>query len=302
MEWLLSHPEEEMEATIAAAGEPATGTETAQPSEGAAAAGSGEPPEASGTSETAEAKSLKCDDCGRLFKSQLEVEFHAAKSGHSNFSESTEEKKPLTEEEKKEQLAKIEEKMRQKRLEREEKEKLEALDREKTRIRSGKEMLEAKARMEEQEMKKLVEQRKREKLEEKMARERVRAQIESDKAARRAKAEGQSASAVVSTPPQTNVQPSPVGTTSNTPKNYKTTRIQVRLLNGSTLTETFEAKEQLAAIRLFIQLKTGETATPFGLMTNFPKKVFSDQDYEKPLEELGLVPSAVLIVTRGHMA
>lgn len=82
--------------------------------------------------------------CGRLFKSQLEVEFHAAKSGHSSFSESTEEKKPLTEEEKKEQLRKIEEKLKQKRKEREEKEKVEALEREKHRIKSGKEISAAK--------------------------------------------------------------------------------------------------------------------------------------------------------------
>lgn len=33
-------------------------------------------------------------------------QFHAARSGHSNFSESTEEIKPLTEEEKKQQLEK----------------------------------------------------------------------------------------------------------------------------------------------------------------------------------------------------
>ena len=38
--------------------------------------------------------------CGKLFQTNEEVEFHAVKSGHSNFSESTEEKKPLTEEEK----------------------------------------------------------------------------------------------------------------------------------------------------------------------------------------------------------
>lgn len=47
---------------------------------------------------------MRCDECLRLFKTNLEVEFHAAKSGHANFSESTEEKKPLTEDEKKEQL------------------------------------------------------------------------------------------------------------------------------------------------------------------------------------------------------
>ena len=53
---------------------------------------------------TDKAKSMQCDDCLRLFKTNLEVELHASKSGHTNFSESVEEKKPLTEEEKKEQL------------------------------------------------------------------------------------------------------------------------------------------------------------------------------------------------------
>ena len=82
--------------------------------------------------------------CNKLFKTQLEVEYHATKSGHSNFSESTEEKKPLTEEERREQLKKIEEKLKLKRKEREEKEKHEALEKEKRRIQSGKEMTEAK--------------------------------------------------------------------------------------------------------------------------------------------------------------
>lgn len=127
----------------------------------------------------------------RLFKNQMEVEFHAVKSGHSNFSESTEEKKPLTEEEKKEQLARLEEKLRQKRLERDEREKQDALEKERVRIKSGKDLLNAQRRIEELEMKKLVEQRKREKQEERTARERVRAQIESDKLARKAAMEGQ---------------------------------------------------------------------------------------------------------------
>lgn len=65
-------------------------------------------------------------------------------SGHENFVESTEEKKPLTDEERKEQLAKIEAKLKQRRLEREAREKEETLLREKARIKSGKELLEAK--------------------------------------------------------------------------------------------------------------------------------------------------------------
>jgi len=44
--------------------------------------------------------------CGKLLKSEDEVQLHATRTGHANFSESVEEVKPLTEEEKKAQLAK----------------------------------------------------------------------------------------------------------------------------------------------------------------------------------------------------
>lgn len=82
------------------------------------------------------------------------------------------------------------------------------------------------------------------------------------------------------------------------PKTYTNTRIQVRLQNGSTLVETFDVKEQLSAVRLFIQIKQ-DNDDPFTLMTNFPRKVYTEEDFEKPLETLGLVPSAVLIVTKA---
>jgi len=53
---------------------------------------------------------LSVDDClrscGKLLKSEDEAQLHATRSGHANFSESTEEVKPLTEEERKAQLAK----------------------------------------------------------------------------------------------------------------------------------------------------------------------------------------------------
>lgn len=237
----------------------------------------------------------------RLFKNQVEVEFHAAKSGHSSFSESTEEKKPLTEEEKKEQLARLEEKLRSKRAEREAQEKRDALEKEKMRIKSGKDMSEAKRNLEEIEMKKLIEQRKREKEEEKRARDRVRAQIESDKAARReqlAALTGKAAPIPTVTPTPTAPTTMSADSTPKAPKSYANTRIQVRLPDGSTLVETFDVKEPLSAVRLFVQLKQG-TDNPFTLMTTFPRKVYDNDDYEKPLEALGLVPTAVLIVTKS---
>lgn len=281
MEWLLAHADEEIptEDVNPESSDPAPSTE-------AAAETSAE------TSGETEAKSIKCNECNKLFKNQIEVEFHASKSGHSDFSESTEEKKPLTEDEKREQLAKLEAKLKQKRLEREAKEKEEQQERERLRIKSGKDLLEARRKIEEDEMKKLVQQRKREKEEERLVRERIKAQIEADRLARKAKDAGLPAP-VAPAPPPTTTSSAPKAA----PKDYTHTKIQMRLTDGSTVVESFDVKEQLAAVRLFIQMRQGLTI-PFSLMTNFPKKVFTDEDYEKPLEVLGLVPSAVLIVTK----
>lgn len=60
----------------------------------------------------------------------------------------------------------------------------------------------------------------------------------------------------------------------------------MRLHDGSSLTETFDAKEQLAAVRLFLNLKL-EPHITFGLMTSFPRKVFTETDYDMTLESLG---------------
>lgn len=180
MEWLLAHVDEQMSDTTSADVDATTATLVLKPD-----ISDGGQTSADTASAEQPAKSLKCTDCNRLFKDQGEMEFHAAKTGHINFTESTEEKRPLTEDEKRDQLMKLEEKLKQKRLEREEREKVDALDRERVRIKSGKDMGEARRKMEEQEMKKIVDQRKREKQDEKVARDRVKAQIEADKLARK---------------------------------------------------------------------------------------------------------------------
>lgn len=102
------------------------------------------------------------------------------------------------------------------------------------------------------------------------------------------------------TPPNvvTVAEPSSTSSVPKASKSYATTRIQIRLQDGKTLVETFDVKEQLSAVRLFIQINQG-IDEPFSMMTNFPRKIYADEDYEKPLEALGLVPSAVLIVTKA---
>lgn len=120
MEWLLAHADEpDLSAGYTLAGNSSTVPEPATAEPEAA-----EPAPSSSASNEQEAKSFKCDECNKLFKNQEEMEFHAAKTNHSSFSESTEEKQPLTEEEKKAQLALLEERMKQKRKEREDREKV----------------------------------------------------------------------------------------------------------------------------------------------------------------------------------
>lgn len=207
-------------------------------------------------------------------------------------------KKPLTEEEKQEKLAKLEELRQKKKLEREEREKVEAREKEMKRIASGKEMSNIKQTLAEQEIKKMAEQRRREKQEEREAKAKVLAQLEADKAARRAEREAaknhQSAASVVSAPVQSPSPDKPV-----VKRDYTEAKLQVRQTNGQPLVHTFGAKESLAAVRLYLEMnRTDGGSGQVKLMTNFPKKVFSDDDYENSLENLGLVPSAVLMMTK----
>lgn len=82
-------------------------------------------------------------------------------------------------------------------------------------------------------------------------------------------------------------------------KDYKETKIQLRLPDGTSAVETFDKNETLAAVRLFVQLKMRES-TPeiLSLMTTFPRKLFTTEDYEATLESLKLVPSATIMVTK----
>lgn len=297
-----SKPPAEATGASAAAGGAASGSGKENGAEGGAgAAGTSTEKEegeveAGGTeAEAAKASSLKCDDCDKLFKSAEFAEMHAVKTQHSNFSESTEEVAPLTAEEKAEKLKEIESKMHARRMEREAKEKEEAIAREKLRRKQGQEIVAAKAAQDEAEMKKIAEQRRLEKMEERAAKQRVLDQIARDKADRAAKF-NKKPEAAAATP-----TPTPVPAPAAAPKkDYTECRLQIRLPDGSALTNQFGINEELAAVRLYVDLnrKDGRSALPFTFMTTFPKKVFSEADMKTSLKGLGLVPSAVLIVTK----
>ncbi|XP_067399947.1 UBX domain-containing protein 1 isoform X1 [Emydura macquarii macquarii] len=233
-------------------------------------------------------------------------------------------KHPLTEEEKREQTKRMMELIAQKQREREEREKRETIEREKQRRKQGQELSMIRQKLQEDEMKKMAEERRREKMEEKLAKQRVREKIERDKAERAKKVGeqqwldgiqaphddpchchplsqgfgGGSSSQAPDEPVQMTLVPSSPSQEPPTKREYDQCRIQVRLLDGTSLTQTFKAKEQLAAVRLYVELNSKDGGEPFHLLTSFPRRIFTDEDMEKPLQELGLVPSAVLIVAK----
>jgi len=202
---------------------------------------------------------------------------------------------PLTEEERAEKLAKLEKLRVQKRAEREEREKKEAIEKEKKRIKEGQGMSDIKQQLAEQEIKKMAELRRREKMETKNAKAKVLAQIEADKIARREKFNMGPGDAASPEKPA----PAPAPVTAAPKKDYNEARLQIRQSNGQPLVHTFGAKEPLSAVRLYVQMNRTDGADgQVKLMTNFPKKIFADDDYDNTLENLGLTPSAVLIVTK----
>lgn len=51
----------------------------------------------------------------------------------------------------------------------------------------------------------------------------------------------------------------------------------------------------MAAVRVYIELNRSDGDAPFCLMTSFPRKVFTNDDYEKPLDQLGNINNNNLI-------
>ncbi|XP_077588393.1 UBX domain-containing protein 1 isoform X1 [Stigmatopora nigra] len=214
------------------------------------------------------------------------------------------EKKFMTEEEKQQQVKRLEELMRLKQAERRERERAEELEKEKQRRKHGQELQQIRSKIQDDDMKKLSELRKREKMEDKMARQRVKEKIARDREERAKKfGGGGSSSTSTTTTTTTPVQPSPASPTAQGPpptkKEYDESRIQVRLLDGSTLTAVFKAQEPLAAVRVYVQVNGNmPEGQDFTLLSPYPRHDYTDLDMEKPLKELGLVPSAVLVVIK----
>uniref|UniRef100_A0A1I7ULE7 UBX domain-containing protein n=1 Tax=Caenorhabditis tropicalis TaxID=1561998 RepID=A0A1I7ULE7_9PELO len=236
------------------------------------------------------AASFKCDDCGKLLADEDAIMFHASKTKHENFSESSEQIKPLTAEEKAAKVLEIREKIK---VHQEKKAKLEAeeaREKERKRREDGKAMIAHKEAARDREIREAAEQRRREKSEDEIARKRVLEQIRLDKEARKARSAGQPIPEEKPAAPSAPVVVAP-------PKDYNTTTLQFRLVDGQTVRQQFQANEPLAMVRAWIETNHAN-GVPFSLMTPFPRKVFTEDDMGTPLKALNLVPSANIVINR----
>ncbi|RKP37825.1 ubiquitin-related domain-containing protein [Dimargaris cristalligena] len=268
MDWILSHPE-------GTASDSTDDGEVTQPT----------------------AQSLKCNECQKLFRNAEFAEAHASRTGHVDFSESTEAIKPLTAEEKAQKLQDLKERMSQKKAERLAQEATEAREREKMRRQTGKEYVETKESIKEKQILREIELRKQEKREEQLARQRIKQRIEEDKRERAAKREiekNQAAGIAAASPVHLSAQEIASSTKVAT-TGYEQARVQIRPMSGSPITHNFDADDTLAALYDFVREKTG--VAQFKLMTTFPRQVLGMDQGQKTLRELKLVPSAALVMS-----
>ncbi|KAF8720831.1 hypothetical protein AX14_010685 [Amanita brunnescens Koide BX004] len=252
----------------------------------------------------AEAKSIKCSECGKVFKNTALANFHAEKTGHDQFEESTEEIKPLTEEEKKQKLAELREKMAQKKVQKAEEDAKENKANEALRRKAGKDMNKIKEELKVKQAMQEAEAKKREKAEDARARAAIKAQIEADKQARAEKAAREKALREGQAEPMTSaVQSTPAAaaraTQGGSTKEFKETRLQIRLASGGQpFTTTLPSEAPLSAVAEYLAAQTltvdVETVT---FTQTFPRKTFTRADFSKSLKELGLTPSAVLLAS-----
>ncbi|KAF8661293.1 hypothetical protein AX16_001392 [Volvariella volvacea WC 439] len=255
-----------------------------------------------------EANSIKCSECGKIFKNTALANFHAEKSGHDQFEESTEEIKPLTEEEKKAKLAELRSRMTEKRAKKAEEEARENQANEALRRKAGKDLNKLKEELKAKEAIKEAEQKRREKVEDAKARAAVKAQIEADKKARAEKAAREKAlrdgqpiptSTASASVPAAGTSAASAAAAASSASNAATARLQIRLsTGGQPYTTTLPSDSPLSAVAEYLASQTLDVdAETVSFSLTFPRKTFPRSDFSKSLKDLGLTPSAVLIAT-----
>ncbi|XP_076354890.1 UBX domain-containing protein 4-like [Tachypleus tridentatus] len=188
----------------------------------------------------------------------------------------------------------LEEKKVQKEKEQQEKEKIEEIERRKL----SKELQKFQQQKQDQEIKELAQERAREKEEQRLAREKVKAQIEQDRAERAIRFEKAKADELRQRRLQeeAKLKAEQEKAAREAAANSQFARIQFRLPDGSSVTQQFLADAPLEKLYQFVQESVHPPFSSFVLSTTFPRRQFKKEDFQKPLRDLQLAPTAVVLV------
>lgn len=254
---------------------------------------------------------LKCNDCGKKFHSLEQAELHAARTLHDDFVEAAyeldelekedlatviTEPVTLTDEQKTARLEELRAKLALKRAARAK----ELQQTESLRRASSKELEQIKRDLQAKEMKKLAEERRMDKIMDKKRREEIKKQIEEDRNNKKAQIAAEKAKLMKSNEDENE---DVVVINNNEPEQLKTlsssSRIQVKLpMPYPTLKLTFDSPctQTLKDLKDKIKANCPDIKSIKELMGTFPTRSFGEKDDECSLSELGLIPSATLIL------
>lgn len=185
---------------------------------------------------------------------------------------------------------------RRQRMEREKKEK-EAMER--NRRKQGQKLQEDKKDFDELEQKKFQDKLKMERQADKEAKNKVKQQLLEDKERRRKEREAEQNIATNTTAKSTTSTSNVINTTSSK-ANADQTKLQIRLPDGSRLQNIFQSNETLAAVRTYIEVNKSQYSQSveqtLKMSLSYPRKTFTEGDMGKTLKDLGMVPSACVMV------
>lgn len=179
------------------------------------------------------------------------------------------------------------------RAKREAEEKREAIEREKSRIKSGKEVTSARVKLEEEARKRAVEERRKQRREELAERQRVRDMLQADKEHRRQRFN------MPGPPPPAQPQVQAPRPPQNPPMNMTSAggKIQFRLPDGARVEGEFGANQTMSDLVTFLASHKPELATrTITFSQQYPRRVYSQADFQTSLSELGLLPRGALSV------
>ncbi|KAK4224404.1 ubiquitin-related domain-containing protein [Podospora fimiseda] len=240
------------------------------------------------------AKSLVCKECGKKFRTHDAASYHAGKTEHTDFEESTEELAPLTEAEKQARLEELREKARLKKETQSQQEKEEAKRNEQIRLKANKDTQQIKEELARKEQIKEAAKKRQEKADDIEAKRRIKAKIEADKAERKRKEEEAKALREGRAPaaPAAPVASTPLSASSGSSSSAANARLRIQTKSGNII-KTYPSSTTLAEVAHAISEETGQTVQNF--QTTFPKKTYDGADFGQTLAEAGLAPSAVII-------